>query len=246
SGLQLNAQEIGNALYGLQNMRDSEPVQAVLKAMVPQLSRSDLRLEAQHIGNALYGLRNMQAGTQIRRLLTAFNELIDRGGLRFYSNRNISTDICLAESLHSLRPHIQTPEAQELARKLFVQARREHLQPSTAIRHSDDVDRVLLRVLRPELLGVDRRIAGRQKLDLHGCSHALGQTAGRLFLNEWHATATAPLTVVFGRASHNQANEGRMRAVVEQLASTEFAHLNWGPWEVGSVTVTPPNVSRNH
>ncbi|HEU4622442.1 MAG TPA: hypothetical protein VFS42_09465, partial [Burkholderiaceae bacterium] len=60
SDLRLEAQNIGNALYGLQNMRDSEPVQAVLKAMAGQLNLSGLQLNAQNIGNALYGLQNMR------------------------------------------------------------------------------------------------------------------------------------------------------------------------------------------
>jgi hypothetical protein len=55
SSHELDAQEIGNALFGLKGLDGSvEGVSAVLVALAPMVTRSDHELDAQHIGNALY------------------------------------------------------------------------------------------------------------------------------------------------------------------------------------------------
>jgi very-short-patch-repair endonuclease len=57
---QLSSQEVGNALYGLQNMSsDVREVVDVLVAMTPKIEGCGQHLLAQHIGNALYGLQGM-------------------------------------------------------------------------------------------------------------------------------------------------------------------------------------------
>ena len=56
---ELDAQAVGNALYGLQRMTDSrEEVLRLLAALTPKVERCD-GLDAQAVGNALYGLRCM-------------------------------------------------------------------------------------------------------------------------------------------------------------------------------------------
>ncbi len=69
----LNEQEIGNALYGLQNMGcDTQEVRALLTALTTKIKASNAILDAQAIGNALYGLQNMSSDTQeVRDLLAA-------------------------------------------------------------------------------------------------------------------------------------------------------------------------------
>ncbi|STX29205.1 Response regulator consisting of a CheY-like receiver domain and a Fis-type HTH domain [Legionella beliardensis] len=63
--IELDAQAIGNALYGLQSMdAKNEAVQAVLCALADKITASSASLNAQEIGNALYGLQNMDARSE--------------------------------------------------------------------------------------------------------------------------------------------------------------------------------------
>ena len=65
-----NGQEIGNALYGLQNLGDSTAVQGVLAALA--LKIPPIRdFNGQAIGNALYGLQNLRDSEDVRRVLAA-------------------------------------------------------------------------------------------------------------------------------------------------------------------------------
>ena len=54
----LDAQAVGNALYGMQGLSsDSVEVRALISALVPKVQSCAVSLDAQAVGNALYGLR---------------------------------------------------------------------------------------------------------------------------------------------------------------------------------------------
>ena len=58
----LDAQAIGNALYGLQGMSsDSKEVRGMLVVLTEKMKLSKELLNAQEIGNALYGLQGMSS-----------------------------------------------------------------------------------------------------------------------------------------------------------------------------------------
>jgi len=75
----LDAQAIGNSLYGLQNMdASSEAVKSVLSALAKKIKGSSCELNAQEIGNSLYGLQNMDASSEARGVLLALAKKINR------------------------------------------------------------------------------------------------------------------------------------------------------------------------
>jgi very-short-patch-repair endonuclease len=79
---ELDAQKVGNALYGLQNMSsDVEEVVGVLAALTPKIEGLSQRLLPQHIANAFYGLQGMDDSVEfvhtVLRALERQFELVD-------------------------------------------------------------------------------------------------------------------------------------------------------------------------
>jgi spore coat protein CotF len=69
----LDAQAIGNALYGLQSCSSGvAEVRVVLKALAPKIASCNEALSAQAVGNALYGLMSCSSDTpEVRQVLQA-------------------------------------------------------------------------------------------------------------------------------------------------------------------------------
>ena len=65
-----DAQNIGNALYGLKNLEDSKAVQAVLSALATKIP-AVTGLDSQAISNALYGLQNLADSNAVQAVLSA-------------------------------------------------------------------------------------------------------------------------------------------------------------------------------
>lgn len=66
----LNAQHLGNALYGLQNLSSNSIVRGLLSALIPLLNSCEEAVKPHHIDNALYGLKNMSCEhREVRRIL---------------------------------------------------------------------------------------------------------------------------------------------------------------------------------
>ena len=68
---EFDAQSIGNGLYGLQGMGNSEGVEELLKVLVVKIRESRYELDGQAIGNALYGLQEMENSEGVEELLKA-------------------------------------------------------------------------------------------------------------------------------------------------------------------------------
>ena len=68
---EMDTQEVGNALYGLQRMGDSEQTRELLAALTPKVRDCREALRAQEVGNALYGLQRMGDSEQTRGLVAA-------------------------------------------------------------------------------------------------------------------------------------------------------------------------------
>jgi hypothetical protein len=75
----LKAQEVSNALFGLQGMSsEHEEVRGMLSALVPKVCSCQEHLTEQSIGNALYGLQGMSSG------LKETQDLIDAVVLNYF------------------------------------------------------------------------------------------------------------------------------------------------------------------
>jgi len=74
----LSAQNVGMALYGLQNMSsDRSEVLQLLSVLSPLLESCDGRLSAQNVGMALYGLQNMSSNRpEVLQLLSVLTPLV--------------------------------------------------------------------------------------------------------------------------------------------------------------------------
>ena len=70
-----NGQNIGNALYGLQNLGDSAEVRGVLAALADEIP-AITDFKGQAIGNALYGLKNLGNSAEVQRVLAALADKI--------------------------------------------------------------------------------------------------------------------------------------------------------------------------
>ena len=75
----LNAQEVGNAVYGLRCMSsDHVEVRSLLSALEPKVRSCRGSLNVQAVGSALYGLRGMSSNhVEVRSLLSALDEKKD-------------------------------------------------------------------------------------------------------------------------------------------------------------------------
>jgi hypothetical protein len=68
-----NAQAVGNALYGMQQMSsDSAEVRAMLSALLPKVKSCREALKAQAVGNALYGMQGMGGAAEFLALIRHF------------------------------------------------------------------------------------------------------------------------------------------------------------------------------
>jgi hypothetical protein len=66
----LDAQAVGNALYGMQGMSsDSVEVRAMLSALLPKVESCREALKAQAVGNALYGMQGMRGAAEFSILI---------------------------------------------------------------------------------------------------------------------------------------------------------------------------------
>merc|ERR1719443_1504198 len=65
------AQTVGNALYGLQSMGDSQEVRELVAALTVKVQECGEQLKAQEVGNALYGLQSMCDSQEVRELVAA-------------------------------------------------------------------------------------------------------------------------------------------------------------------------------
>jgi len=123
----LKAQEVGNALYGLQGMSsDSEEVRNLLRSLVPKVISCKGLFNAQAVGNALYGLQGMSSDVvEVRDLLRALvpNVISCKEDLKaqavgnaLYGLQGMSSDVV---------------EVRELLRELTTKIKscKEHLNP---------------------------------------------------------------------------------------------------------------------
>ncbi|WP_131781894.1 hypothetical protein [Legionella gresilensis] len=87
STVELDGQNIGNSLYGLQNMdAKSDAVQALLFALTNKVRASHAKLNSQELGNALYGLQNMDAKSDaVQALLFALTHKVTASNAKLNS-----------------------------------------------------------------------------------------------------------------------------------------------------------------
>ena len=133
----------------------------------------------------------------------------------------------LAEAVDSLGPHMQQPAAQAVIKALYARTG----EPLTAVEPLTQPAgraREIYRLL--EASGHLERSAASLKIDLHHCSHHLGETLTRLALRD--PEAPDRVHIVYGEATHVPGNAGKMRSAVEsglRKAGFDPAGLSFPP-----------------
>merc|ERR1712193_254448 len=87
-GEELDSQAVGNALYGLQRLGDSEEVRKLIVALTPKIQQCREELNSQHVGNALYGLQRLGNSEEVRELVAVLTPKVQqcREELRTHGN----------------------------------------------------------------------------------------------------------------------------------------------------------------
>merc|ERR1712224_924022 len=67
----LKAQEVADALHGLQRVKDSAEARGLVAAMVPKVQESKGRFTGRQVGQSLYGLQSLGDSAEVRALIMA-------------------------------------------------------------------------------------------------------------------------------------------------------------------------------
>ena len=76
--ISLQAQNVGQALYGLQRLGDSKEVRGLVAALTPKVQQCSEELSAQEVGNALYGLQSLGDSKEVRGLVAALTPKVQQ------------------------------------------------------------------------------------------------------------------------------------------------------------------------
>lgn len=110
---QLNAQAIGNSIYGCKNMNSNYvEVRQLLKLRIPMIELSTESLIAQHVGNIVYGLRNMRDDcSEVRELIQAVTpKIIETCDIDTGINDEVFEPQRVSNCLFGLRAHQNLPK----------------------------------------------------------------------------------------------------------------------------------------
>ena len=69
--LPLAAQEVADALHGLQRIQDSAEARGLLAALLPKVQGSKGRFTGRQVGQALFGLQSLGDSAEVRELVMA-------------------------------------------------------------------------------------------------------------------------------------------------------------------------------
>ena len=234
----LGAQEIGNALYGLQNLTMSTGVEAVLHALAPHISQAS-QLSAQAIGNALYGLQNLTGGAGVEAVLQALDRHIRpvaQSGMQI--GEQFRPKIFLCEAIQSLSKLL---ERNSIAATTVIRrvAELSGYNPDPLNwRRPDEQKCFVLRLLQEE------NAATPGQIDLHGLTHNLAsffvQETLRQVAGSDNRTNPPAVVIIFGRASHSKHSRNRMEGIVREKLSfwRERLQDKWKPvWSPGRVSL---------
>lgn len=111
----LEAQEVGNALYGLQSLSsEKEEVRVLVAKLAEKLKRSKVYLRPQHIARALLGFQRLSSDSkEVRALLSQLTRRIAE------SDRTPLTSSAIADSLFGLQGMTSdVPEVQDIVNEL--------------------------------------------------------------------------------------------------------------------------------
>ena len=254
----LEAQHIGNALYGLHNMdASSDAMQDLLKALTLKINQSKAVLEAQHIGNALYGLHNMDASSAaMQDLLKALTLKINKSdailkpqhiGNALYGLHNMSADMSIISQLSEKMPptfsHLEHPWAWSQACSAYLEIAknsshsRRWLEGFLNLFFPDDkISSCTAEDAYEKISSLFTQILkikhfNKGVLDLHGLDNL---SAARL-LDAFKNPADEIKSIIFGRSSHSKTSQqGKMKQIVLDYLKTH--HIN-GNWDGGIVTI---------
>jgi hypothetical protein len=150
----LNAQAIGNILYGLQCCDDFEEVRKILVGLIPKIAQCPENLDAQAVADSLHGLQRLSDSMETRELVAVLIPKIEQctEGLRA---QHISEALygmqCLGDS-EEVRALVATltPKIEQCTEKLDAQAVGKALYGLKCLRDSHEA-RKLIAVLTPKI-----------------------------------------------------------------------------------------------
>jgi hypothetical protein len=109
----LNAQGVGNALYGLQSLKLSMEARVILRALVPYVEGCAEHLSPQHVGNALYGLQGLGASEEAHVIVKVLTPKISQCA-EVFQGQNIGN------ALYGLQSFQDSPEVKELLKVMIT------------------------------------------------------------------------------------------------------------------------------
>jgi hypothetical protein len=196
---ELDAQAIGNSLYGLQNMdASSDGVQGVLLALAKKIKASNCELGAQAIGHSLYGLQKMSLSCPgVRSVLNAIeNKMLSSDAIKiehlsFEWCQSVSSYLCIAEN---------NPEA------LINVSVLKYFFPDVTSHDMSALKELFVDDLK-------HKCVKGNSLDLHGLDHL----SARLLLAGIDVSSDKINQIICGRGSHSKiAHRTTMRCILKE------------------------------
>ena len=211
-----SARILTGLIVGLRNQYDSEFVAPYLQkigAMFTELPEEE-RLGCYFIQAALPGLAHFPPCHTIESILQVIREHLepnlnpaDRD-----TGEPANKRFFYGSAVVELMPHLEQQAGRDLASAIISRTDANIGLPQDGFRSLHKTDKWLRNQLS---IGTSRQ----NHLDLHGMSHRLAAYSVNAVIE--HALSDLPgknsLEIVFGASSHNRANEGVMRSVVDQV-----------------------------
>ena len=195
----LGAQEIGNSLYGLQNMdASSGAVQGVLLALAEKIKVSRCELNPQAIGNSLYGLQKMSlACLGVRPVLNTIES-------KFLSSDAIKIEYLSLEWCQSVSSYLCIAENNP---EVLINPRAfKYFFPDVASYEMSALKKLFIDALKSKYVK-------NECVDLHGLDHL----SARFLLAGIDVGSVEIKQMICGRGSHSKiAHRNTMRRILEE------------------------------
>ena len=212
-----DARILAGLVAGLRNQCEPETVGPYLEKLGEMFSSldNDTRLGSLFIQTALQGLSLLPPCATIETILCSISchlepklALLDRADPRL-----TPANYFLAAAVVDLAPHLTQEAGRALARDIVLKSDGTMSLPREGFGNPQKTDEWLCTALSVSTA------ANKGELDLHGMRHSLAAFCVDRVIG--HALTSLfgknRLKIIFGRASHNRANEGVMQAVVDKV-----------------------------
>ncbi len=169
---------------------------------------NDCLLDDRSIRNILQGVRTVSAADVLPPLLKELQAHLDDPRHPGFEDLDESDrQRLLAEVLDSIGPHMHLPSAQTLVSALYEKTG-EPMALLSTLKQQRGRENEIYRLLKAAGHVTMDTEAPSMTIDLHGCSHHLGETLTRLALCD--VLAPDRLHITYGDATHRPINQGKM------------------------------------